>query len=168
MIKEHYTGIPWQNIENYIMSEVLTTPGIAQFKDHILIVLTGSRALGKFTKYSDLDFEIICEEHINRNIIKILQEHTIIENALQTFFYLEHDHYRSYFGEDVSAPHFSLLDVNHIIKQLEHYEDIPLWIWSHAQYVYGNKSLFSQIKAHKDFPLPVLHQKIKYRYLYHL
>lgn len=159
-------GVDWDKVHKYIEENIYTLPGIVNNKDELTVVLTGSRAFGCFSDTSDVDIDVICSTEIFKLIQKEMFERGKTSNINLAFYNLPEENWGRYFGDIVGRPHFSIHPIEEIEKQIEEYQDTPIWIWTNAIIINDPNNQFTKIiDKFKGYPKDILEKKIKYRYL---
>jgi hypothetical protein len=151
-----------------VNQEVLSLQEFQDQENRIGVYLTGSRAVGGYTDTSDIDLDILCA----RSVFDELQRRFLAAGKTQTskaaFYTLADSNYRQYFG-NISPPHFSITPVESVIKRLQDYDEVQMWIWQNAKPVLICPDIEEQLnKSMNGFPPEVLLRKLKRYYLEHL
>lgn len=159
-------GVSWESLGRYIEDNIFTLPGIESHRDKLTVVLTGSRAIGTYTDSSDADIDVICSKEDYDFIQAEMYKRKLTPNIKQGFYNLPKENWDKYFGEGVGRPHFTITPIDVIKRQIEEYQDTPLWIWSNALVMNDPNNQFRNIiDKFQGYPQDVLIKKIKYRYL---
>lgn len=159
-------GVKVEALEKFIEEQIYTLPGIEDHKNKLTVVLTGSRAIGTYSEESDVDIDVICS---NEDFYKIQNEMVKLgrtSSVNQSFYNFLEEDFERYFGEGIDRPHFSITPIDTIKRQIENYEDIPLWIWTSCLILKDPNNQFKNIVDNfKGYPKDILIKKIKHRYL---
>lgn len=159
-------GVQWTDLQKFIEDIIYTLPGIKNHKEKLTVLLTGSRAIGTYSKNSDVDIDVICTKETYNLIQKEMFDKGLTPNINQSFYYLPENDWDIYFGKDVAQPHFTITPIDIIEKQFRKYDDIPLWIWSNALIINDPNNQFEKIvSSFKSYPENILKTKVKYRYM---
>ncbi|WP_425448339.1 nucleotidyltransferase domain-containing protein [Dethiothermospora halolimnae] len=159
-------GIDWDDLKRYVKEQIYTLPGIKNHKDKLTVLLTGSRAIGTYSKGSDVDIDVICTKEVYNKIQSEMVERGLTTNKKVAFYYLPKIGWDKYFGKEVGQPHISITNIDIIKEQIKSFEDVPVWIWSNAVIINDPRAQFKRIiSLFKEYPMEVLKRKVKYRYL---
>lgn len=113
-----------------------------------------------------MDLDVICSRDDFYKIQSEMVKLGRTTNINQGFYNFLEEDFERYFGEGIDRPHFSITPIDIIRKQIENYEDIPLWIWTNCMVVNDPNHQFENvINSFNRYPKEVLIKKIKYRYL---
>jgi hypothetical protein len=159
-------GVNYTSLNRYINDNIYTLPGIDNHQDKLTVLLTGSRAFGKYTHSSDVDIDVLCTREVYNLIQAEMLKRDFTTSIDQAFYNLPKTGWEQYFGPGVERPHFTITPIEEVKRQIEEYQDIPLWVWSNALILNDPRDQFKDIidNFHK-YPEDILKTKIKYRYL---
>jgi hypothetical protein len=159
-------GISWGDLEKYIEDNIYTLPGIFDHREKLTILLTGSRAIGRYSENSDVDIDIVCPRNSYNQIQAEMFKRNLTGNIHNAFYRLPEVGWDKYFGERTGQPHFTITPIDIIEKDINEYQDTALWIWTNALIIQDPNNQFKNIINKFDgYPEDILKQKIKYRYL---
>jgi len=84
-----------------------------------------------------------------------------------SFFCIQRDAAaKEYFGEALGNPHFSVTPLETVKAQFDAFEDVPLWIWTHARVAHDPRGQFVAIRDQfQGYPESERVRKIKYHWL---
>ena len=159
------TGIDPAAMERLICEQIYSLPGTTRCDQQFSILLTGSRAIGAHTPNSDVDVDVLCPQEVYERVQPTCLQSGLI-GGQRSFFCVVPDEWWTYFGRDWGRPHFSLTPLETASRQIEQYEDVPLWIWTRARILIDPGDRFRRIiERFNGYPDDVRVRKIKYRWL---
>jgi hypothetical protein len=160
------SGIDPASLVRYIEEQIYTLPGISTHRQTFTILLTGSRAVGQHTSQSDVDLDVLCPPEAYAAVHQASLMAGIIKSRRGFFCPLAGADFHRYFGPEMACPHFSVTPLNVVERQFRDYEDVPLWIWTHARIITDPGGQFARIRdSFQGYPRDVLIRKIKHRCL---
>jgi hypothetical protein len=153
-------------LARYIGEQIYAVPGITRPREAFTILLTGSRALGWHTPASDVDIDVLCPQAIYNEVHAAALAAGLINGQRGFYCALEGAACHRYFGLEAGCPHFSLTPLERVAQQFHDYDDVPLWIWTHARVIADPNEQFTQLRdTFHGYPRDVLVRKLKYRWL---
>jgi len=159
-------GIPTEAIERYIDEQIFTLPGVAEPREAFSVLLTGSRATDTLTPRSDVDIDVVCPRTVCDSVQCAALSEGRIKTTAESFYILPGDDWHRYFGKELGRPHFSLTPLEEVARQFAEYDDIPIWIWTHAKVIHDPGAQFARVlETFTGYPRDVLVRKIKYHWL---
>ena len=162
----HDTGIEPPALERYVEAQVYSLLGTDRHRDVFSIVLTGSRATGEYRPDSDVDVDVLCPQSVYDRVHAASREAGIIDSPRSFFRVLKGDTWSQYFGEAFGRPHFSLIPLERVSREIASCRDVPLWIWTKARILTDPGDQFrSIVETFDGYPPDVLYKKIKYRWM---
>ena len=160
------SGINEDKLWQFINEHIYSLPGCQSHEDVFTILLTGSRAIGMHAPDSDIDINVLCPGSTYDAVYSASKDMGIIKADHSFFRVLRDDDWHRYFGKEVGPPHFSLTPIQEVQQQFQEYDDIDMWIWTHAKVITDPESQFQRIIDNfSGYPNDVLVRKIKYRWL---
>lgn len=94
-------GISWGGLEKYIEDNIYTLPGIFDHREKLTILLTGSRAIGRYSENSDVDIDIVCPRNSYNQIQAEMFKRNLTGNLHNAFYRLPEAGWDKYFGERI-------------------------------------------------------------------
>lgn len=159
-------GINPGDLERYIQDFIYNLPGLEDHQEYLTVLLTGSRALGRYTETSDVDLEVLCTREIYNSIQQEMLERGLTTSLDRSLYYLPQAGWEDYFHSGIDRPHFTITPIEEVKRQLREYEDVPMWVWTNALIINDPNNQFHDLVAEYSFyPREVLRKKLKYRYL---
>jgi hypothetical protein len=154
-----------EDIRRYVDEQIFTLPGLEN-KEELIVLLTGSRATGTNTDESDVDIDVLCPSKVYYSIQKEMLSAQKTNSVYNAFYKLPEHNWERYFGSKANRPHFSLLKFDDIRQRIEEYDDVHHWIWNNAKVIQDSHGRFRDLLSeYKSYPMGVLVNKIKYRWL---
>lgn len=149
-------------LRRFLEEQIYTLPGTDRHREQFSILLTGSRATGMHEPESDVDLDIFCPRPVYEAVSEACRAAGIIE-AKKSFFCVTRERC---FGAHVGFPHFSLLPLDTLARDLRAYSDVPIWIWTQAKVITDPGEQFGRTLAlFQGYPPEVLVRKLKYHWL---
>lgn len=159
-------GIEVEVLQRYVEEQIYALPGTDRHREEFSVLLTGSRAFGAHTDESDVDIEVLCRKAVFDSVHAASLEAGIIKSPVGFFCPLAAEKRSRYFGERMGNPHFSITPLETVERQIEQYEDVSLWIWTHVRVIEDPNGQFQRVVARfRGYPKGTLVRKIKYRWL---
>ena len=160
------TGIPAESLQRYIAEQIYTLPGTNNPKQDLAVALTGSRACEQYTSKSDVDLDVVCTRQVFDAVHSASLRAGLVKSPTSFFCVLKDEDWGRYFGKEKGRPHFSLTPLDILDRHFRNYDDVPLWIWTHARILHDPAGRLSRIiTTFTGYPKEVLIQKIKYHWL---
>ena len=160
------SGLPAEGLRRYIEDQVLTLPGVNDATEKFTVLLSGSRATGRWTSGSDVDIEVLCPRTIYQSIQQAMVAAGRIKSPGACLYTLRDDNWQRYFGEETGRPHFSVNPIEDLRRHFQAYEDVWIWIWTHAKVIHDPREQFGREReAYTGYPHKVLVKKIKYHWM---
>jgi hypothetical protein len=159
------SGIDQDALWRFIDEQIYSLPGTKFHRDVFTVLLTGSRATRTHDPDSDVDIDVLCPQAIYDVVHRASLDVGIIRTEHSFFRVFRDNGWQQYFGEQ-KRPHFSLISLEKVRQQFQEYEDVALWIWTHAQVIIDPNRQFQRIvDGFTGYPKSVLVKKIKYRWM---
>ncbi len=159
-------GVMEEAFWRYVREQIFSLPGVDNPDESFSILLTGSRAIGTFTSGSDVDINVVCTDSVFRSVHRAGIETGRIKSPGSFFLVAPEEGWEQYFGAEKGRPHFSITAIEDIEKHVREFEDVPLWIWTHAKVLHDPFRQFGRVmEAFDGYPRDVLVRKIKYHVL---
>jgi hypothetical protein len=113
-----------------------------------------------------VDVDVLCSEALYKDLHSKALEAGLIQSP-SSFFCVQGDPAaKEYFGGALGNPHFSVTSLETVRAQFEAYQDVPLWIWTHARVVHDPRGQFDGIRGQfRGYPEAERIRKIKYHWL---
>ena len=160
------SGITAEGLSRYIEEQIFTLAGVERPREDFSVLLTGSRAAGGWTSSSDIDIEVLCPEKVYNTIQRAMLAAGRIKSFGASLYVLRDENWQTYFGQHSGRPHFSLCPIDQVLRQLQEYDDVSIWIWTNAKVIYDPQDQFRKVlQTFKGYPRDVLVKKIKYRWM---
>lgn len=160
------TGIQADAVQRYINEQVYTLPGTERHHEEFSILLTGSRAIGAHRENSDVDLDVLCPRQVYEVVHRASLDAGIVKAPTAFWCPLRDEDWHRYFRKARGRLHFSLNALETIAQQLGRYEDVPLWVWTHAKVLKDPGGQFQRIvDGFRGYPRDVLVRKVKYHWL---
>ena len=159
-------GIDPKSLQRYIEEQIYTLPGTDRHREEFAVALTGSRAYGWHAKTSDVDLDVVCTREVWEAVHKASLEAGLIKSPTDLFCVLPKKGWEQYFGKEKSRPHFSLTPLDIVRKHFDEYNDVSIWIWTHAKILRDPEDRLEEIiQGFSGYPIEILIRKIKYHWL---
>ena len=159
-------GIRGEALERFVEERIYALPGTGRHREEFSILLTGSRAIGAHSEESDVDIEVLCRESVFEPVHGASLKAGIVTSPSAFLCCVERESVSRYFDGRVSGVDFSLVSLESVERRLGEYEDVALWIYTHAKVLADPEGRFGRIvERFRDYPKDVLIRKIKYHWL---
>lgn len=159
-------GIDSGSLQQYIEEQIYTLPGTHRHREQFAIALTGSRAYGRHAKTSDVDLDVVCSREVFEDVHKASLEAGLIKSPTGLFCVLPRKDWERYFSKEKGRPHFSLTPLDVVQRHFGEYNDVSIWIWTHAKILHDPGERLEQIiQGFTGYPKEILIRKIKYHWL---
>ena len=148
-----------QEIKDYIKNVVLKNPLLADSKDRISFVLSGSRAVGYYVPESDYDFLGLCDSETYAHVAKLAGR----DPAASDIDIFLNEEAAELGGIKVDV---SLFDRSRIEQAFQNYRDVVIWIWTKARIIVDKGNSVRDLKRiFTGYPREILEQKLRYHWL---
>ena len=156
-----------ETIKKFVVNEIFVMPELSEYRNDLNVYLTGSRATGEYSDDSDIDLDMICPQDIFDKIQGNFLKSGKTYSVKAAFYSLDSVDYQAYFG-DIGIPHFSILPQEKILRKLQNFDEVQMWIWGNAKLIIDNaiSSVFSAKLF--SFPQDILITKLKKYYMEYL
>ncbi|NLF29879.1 MAG: DUF4037 domain-containing protein [Planctomycetes bacterium] len=160
------TGIAPSAFWRFVQERVFTLEGVSDPWRDLTILLTGSRSVGLQHETSDVDVDILCPARL----YKVLHAKALAARVIQStgsFLCIQRDAAaKAYFGAPLGNPHFSVTPLETVQAHFAAFEDVPMWIWTHARVAHDPRGQFTAIRDRfSGYPRAERVRKIKFHWL---
>ena len=154
------TGCTTNQLRRFIDEKLLQRPELTESQNRLAIVLAGSRAVGYHTSTSDYDLIGLCDAP---TYAQILQNTDHDFSVAGIDISIDRKEAEQMLGREVD---FAVYEADYIQAAFQEYNDVVLWIWTHAQAIMDPCHMVSELQASfSRYPRDVLEQKLKQHFL---
>jgi hypothetical protein len=148
------------DIDTYVHEGLFAHPWLAGLTERITVALVGSRAVHYHVPSSDYDLVGLCDRETYERIAFSAGPH---RSANGIDVPIDKEAVKREFGMTVDA---SLYEVDTVRRAIHEYNDVVLWIWTHAVGIVDQDHTLADLKGgFKGYPRAVLEQKLRYHFL---
>jgi hypothetical protein len=147
-------------LDRYIRDALYTHPVLADTRAKIGLALAGSRAAGYHVPSSDYDLLGVCDDG---TFARMGERAGRASSARSVHILPDKEEVRRRFGIEVDV---DLYPASRVRDAIGAYNDVVLWIWTHAQVIVDPDHAIAGLKrAIRPYPQDVLERKIKAHFL---
>jgi len=154
------TSRPMEQLERYVRDALFEHPVLSGARDRISLVLAGSRAVGYDVPSSDYDLLGVCDAETYARIRAQAGRAPPVKGV---HILTDKEDVQRRFGIEVDV---DIYEARRIREAIQAYNDVVLWIWTHARVIVDHGNTIAGIKeAIRPYPRDVLERKIKAHFL---
>ena len=148
------------DIDKYVHEGFFAHPWLAGLTERITVALVGSRAVHYHVPSSDYDLVGLCDGATYDRVASLAGPQ---RSAKGIDLPIDKEAVKREFGMTVDA---SLYAIDTVRQAVHEYNDVVLWIWTHAVCVVDRDHALTDLKScFHGYPRAVLEQKLKYHFL---
>jgi hypothetical protein len=149
-----------EQLTHYIHDALLDHPVLTDAKDEICFVLSGSRAVNYQVPSSDYDLLGICTARTYSHVHQLAGRDPFVKGI---DIPIDKEEAKRRFGIEVDV---AIYEYGQIRQAMHRYNDVVIWIWTHAQFLLGPESLLADLKStFRGYPRTTLERKLKHHFL---
>ena len=147
-------------LRRFIDDKLFQRPELVESQNRLAIVLAGSRAVGYHTPTSDYDLLGLCDASTYARILRNTdQDPSVVGIDIS----VDRKEAEQILGREVD---FAVYDVDRIQHAFQEFNDVVLWIWTHAQVIVDPCHAVSELQTSVGgYPKDVLERKLKQHFL---